>query len=172
MRTTSILARSGLTVAAAAALPLAFGAQAAHAGGPSGGITVSTSGSTVTARTSACATGGGNASLMAPGQANFAQGRQQALVGGAATWQSVSSGTYTVAVVCSDGTTAGTQSVTVRSSPTTSSTSSPLGGVRGGLGGAVEDYGPLTLAAGGTLVAAGLLGGAWYLRRRGAGQRT
>ncbi|MZD05228.1 hypothetical protein GTW43_09055 [Streptomyces sp. SID5785] len=168
MRTTSILARSGLTVAAAAALPLAFAAPAAHAGG---GIDVSSSGSTVTARTTACPNGG-NGSLMSAGQANFAQGRQQALSAGSATWQNVSAGTYTVAIVCADGSTAGTRSVTVASGATISATSSPLGGVRGGLGGAVQDYGTLTLAAGGALVAAGLAGGAWYLRRRGTGQRT
>ncbi|MFI7011851.1 hypothetical protein [Streptomyces sp. NPDC050145] len=171
MRITSILARSGLTVAAA--LPLTLAAPAAHAGGPSGGggLVVSTSGSTVTARTQACPNGG-NGSLLSAGQADFAQGRQQPLVGGSATWTSVSSGTYTVVVVCNDGSTAGTRSVTVTASPTISATSSPLGAVRGGLGGAVQDYGTLTLAAGGTLVAAAVVGGAWYLRRRGTGQRT
>lgn len=171
MRITSILARSGLTVAAAAALPLTLAAPAAHAGGPTGGLVVSTSGSTVTARTQACPNGG-NGSLLSAGQADFAQGRQQPLVGGSVTWTGVGSGTYTVVVVCNDGSTAGTRSVTVAASPTISATSSPLGAVRGGLGGAVQDYGTLTLAAGGTLVAAAVVGGAWYLRRRGTGQRT
>ncbi|WP_420031859.1 hypothetical protein ACN2WE_02940 [Streptomyces sp. cg28] len=163
MRITSTIARSGLTVAAAAALPLALAAPAAHASG----ITVTTEGSTVTATTTAC-TNGGNGSLLAAGQADFAQGRQMALTSGSTTWTGVSSGTYTVVVVCSDHSTAGTQSVTVSASPTISATSSPLGGVRGGLGGASEDFGTLTYAAGGTMVAAAVAGGIWYLRRRRA----
>ncbi|WP_372350588.1 hypothetical protein [Streptomyces sp. KL116D] len=167
MRTTFILARSGLTVAAAAALPLTLGASSAHADG----ITVTTTGSTVVASTSSCP-GEANGSLLSPGQADFAQGKQQSLESGRATWLGVSSGTYTVVVVCKGGSPSFTQSVTVSAAPTISATSSPIGGVRGGLGGAAEDFGPLTLAAGGTLVAAAVVGGAWYLRRRGAGQRV
>ncbi|MBO1337967.1 hypothetical protein [Streptomyces sp. VRA16 Mangrove soil] len=163
MRITSTIARSGLTVAAAAVLPLTLAAPAAHANG----ITVTTGDSSVTATTSACPNGG-NGALLAAGQADFAQGRQMALTSGSATWTGVSSGTYTVVLVCTDGSTAGTQSVTVTASPTISATSSPLGGVRGGLGGASEDYGTLTFAAGGALVAAAVVGGVWYLRRRGA----
>ncbi|MER5948134.1 hypothetical protein ABT127_18970 [Streptomyces sp. NPDC001904] len=163
MRITSTIARSGLTVAAAAALPLALAAPAAHASG----VTVTAEGSTVTATTTACPNGG-NGSLLAAGQADFAQGRQTALTSGSATWTGVASGTYTVVVVCADHSTAGTQSVTVSASPTISATSSPRGGVRGGLGGGSEDYGTLTYAAGGTMVAAAVAGGIWYLRRRRA----
>jgi hypothetical protein len=36
----------------------------------------------------------------------------------------------------------------------------------GGAGGSATDYGTVTLVAGGTLVGIGLLGTAWYLRRR------
>ncbi|MYW64379.1 hypothetical protein GTY65_09885 [Streptomyces sp. SID8379] len=158
---TRALAHSSLVVAAAAALPLTLAAPAAHAAG----ITVTANGSTVTATTTSCQNGG-NGSLLAAGQADFAQGRQMALSSGSVTWTGVSSGTYTAVVVCADGSTAGTQSVTVSASPTISATSSPLGGVRGGLGGGSEDYGTLTYAAGGTLVAAALVGGVWYLRRR------
>lgn len=170
MRTTQIFVRSGLTVAAAAALPLALAAPSAFAGG---GITVTATGSTVKATTTACPNGG-NASLMSNGNASFAQGRQVPLTGGSASWQNVSTGTHTVAVVCQDGTTAGSQTVTVgaTASPTVSSTSAPARGVRGGLGGGSEDRGTLTLVAGGALVAlAAGGGGAWYLRRRGAQHR-
>jgi hypothetical protein len=36
----------------------------------------------------------------------------------------------------------------------------------GGLGGATQDYGTLTLAGGGALVGAGVIAAAWFLRRR------
>ncbi|GHE63816.1 hypothetical protein GCM10018785_35920 [Streptomyces longispororuber] len=174
MRTTQISLRSGLTVAAMA-LPLALGAPAALA---AQGISVSVDGSTVRATTTACSTGG-KASLLSDGVANFSQGRQATLAGGSASWQNVAPGTHTVVVLCDDGTTAGSQAVTVGGAPptptapttptvapTTSSTTAPARGVRGGLGGAVESYGTVTLAAGGVLVAAAVGGGVWYVRRR------
>ncbi|MFJ8821076.1 hypothetical protein ACIREE_04770 [Streptomyces sp. NPDC102467] len=168
MRTASLLARCGLTVAAAASLPLTLAAPAAFAWD---NLDVTASGSTVTATTTACPKGG-NASLLTAGQANFAQGRQTPLNSGSASWQGIGSGSYQVLVACADGSTVGPASVTVTAGSTISATSSPLGGVRGGLGGAAEDFGTLTLAAGGTLVAAAVVGGAWYLRRRSTGQRT
>ncbi|WP_190190918.1 hypothetical protein [Streptomyces minutiscleroticus] len=127
MRIHRILVRSGLTATAAAALPLAPAAGQAAAAGP--GITVTFSSSTVQANTTACG-GGGDAALLSTGQTTFAQGRRTPLTTGStqsASWSGVGSGTYTVAVVCSNGTTAGTQSITVSqdTSPTTSSTSSP-----------------------------------------------
>ncbi|MFD7712880.1 hypothetical protein ACFV6E_18295 [Streptomyces sp. NPDC059785] len=170
MRTSQIFLRSGLTAVAAAALPLTLAAGPAAAGGS--GISVSTSGSTVRATTSACpGTSGsyGNASLLSSGQSSFAQGRQVSLTGtsGAqsASWSGVASGTYTVIVVCQNGTTAGTQSIVV-SAPTISATASPSRGVMGGIGGASKDYGTLTLLGGGALVSAGTVAAAWYLRRR------
>ncbi|MGW5735289.1 MULTISPECIES: hypothetical protein [Streptomyces] len=167
MRTTQIFVRSGLTIAAAAALPLALTAPSAFAAG----ITVTATGSTVTVTTAACPDGG-KAALLSNGQASFAQGRQVDLTGGSASWQNVTTGVHTVAVICEDGSTAGSQSVTVGTSPTTSSTTAPARGVRGGLGGGSEDYGTYTLAAGGALVAlAAGGGGAWYLRRRGVRHR-
>ncbi|MCX3061697.1 hypothetical protein [Streptomyces beihaiensis] len=170
MRTTSILTRCGLTVAAAV-LPPAVVAPAALAA-TSVELNVTSSGSLVRATTTACPNAG-NASLLSAGQANFAQGRQTPLNSGTAIWQNVSPGTYQVVVACSDGSTVGPTSVTVtRGTPTTSSTSTPIAGVRGGLGGAVHDVGPLTLAGGGALVAAGVTAGVWFLRRRAAGQRT
>ncbi len=102
------------------------------------------------------------------------EGRQMPLSGTSATqsavWSNVSAGTYTVVVVCQDGTTAGTQSVIVSTSavpkvtktPRISSTSlpslpsSPSRGVMGGLGGATRDYGTATLG-GGALVASGVV---------------
>ena len=173
MRTTQILLRSGLTVAAAAALPLSLAASSAVAWGS--GISVSTSGSTVSVTTSACPSNGssfGNASLLSSGQANFAQGRQMSLTGTStsqsASWSSVNAGTYTVIVVCQDGTTAGTQSIVVSASatPRISATASPSRGVMGGLGGATKDYGTVTLVGGGALVATGAVAAAWFLRRR------
>ncbi|MFD9904275.1 hypothetical protein [Streptomyces sp. NPDC059063] len=167
MRTTQISRaslRRGLTVAAVA-LPLALAAPSAVAGP---GITVTVNGNTVQVATDACPNGG-KAALLSNGAANFAQGRQVTLAGGTATWQNVSPGTHTVAVVCQDGSGAGSQTVTVvGTTPTTSSTSTaaPARGVRGGIGGAVEDYGTVTMAGGGALVAAALAGGAWYVRRR------
>ncbi|MEU5046486.1 hypothetical protein [Streptomyces griseorubiginosus] len=177
MRTIQPLLRSGLTVAAVAALPLALTAGPAAAGP---GISVSTSGSTVSVTTTACSrtasTGGwGTASLLTSSQANFSQGRQVALSGTtslqSAAWSNVSSGTYTVIVMCAyNNSTAGTQSIIVSGSatPTTSSTASasPSRGVLGGLGGATKDYGTLTLAVGGGLVAVGAAATAWFLRRR------
>lgn len=169
MRNTSLLVRSGLTAAAAVAL-------AATPTVAASGISVSTTGSTVSVTTSACTQdGGGNwgtASLLNSSQANFAQGRQVALSGTtslqSAAWSNVSVGTYTVIVMCSNNSTAGTQSVIVSgaSTPTISATASPSRGVMGGLGGGIEDYGPLTLGAGAALVGIGGIAAAWFLRRR------
>ncbi|MFI6035830.1 hypothetical protein ACIBBD_16980 [Streptomyces sp. NPDC051315] len=172
MRTSRLLVRSGLTVAAAAALPLAVTAQ--PAAGVSG-ISVSTTGSTVSVVTGACTQisgSWGTASLLTSSQANFAQGRQVALSGTSvsqsAAWSSVSPGTYTVVVVCSNGSTAGSQSVIVSaaSTPTISTTASPSRGVMGGVGGAVREYGAVTMAVGGALVGSGIIAAAWFLRRR------
>ncbi|WP_030251044.1 MULTISPECIES: hypothetical protein [unclassified Streptomyces] len=176
MRNSSPVLRSGLTVAAAAALPLALAAVPAAAGP---GISVSTTGSTVSVTTSACTEisgSWGTASLLTSSQGSFAQGRQVTLSGTStrqsAAWSSVSPGTYTVIVICSDGTTAGTQSVVVTAapsptrSPSPTASPSPSRGVMGGVGGSTTDYGTLTLVAGGTLVGSGLLATAWYLRRR------
>ncbi|GAA4005126.1 hypothetical protein GCM10022232_50780 [Streptomyces plumbiresistens] len=136
---------------------------------------MSTTGSTVSVTTSACTQVNGSwgtASLLNSSQANFSQGRQVALSGTSnlqsAAWSSVSAGTYTVIVQCANNTTAGTQSVIVTpvSTPTVSPTASPSRGVMGGLGGTTKDYGTLTLVAGGTLVGAGALATAWFLRRR------
>ncbi|MBB6421182.1 hypothetical protein ACIBQ5_27875 [Streptomyces massasporeus] len=173
MRNSSPVLRSGLTVAVAA-LPLALAAVPAVAGP---GISVSTTGSTVSVTTSSCTQingSWGTASLLTSSQGSFAQGRQVTLSGTStsqsAAWSSVSPGTYTVIVVCSDGTTAGTQSVVVSTAPSPSRSASPSAspsrGVMGGVGGSTTDYGTVTLVAGGTLVGAGLLGTAWYLRRR------
>ncbi|KAB1148139.1 hypothetical protein F7R91_09520 [Streptomyces luteolifulvus] len=172
MRTSQPLLRTGLTAAAAAALPLTLMAGHASAGP---GISVSTNGSTVSVTTSACTLingSFGNASLLNSSQVNFSQGRQAALTGSSslqsAGWSNVSPGTYTVVVVCSNGSTAGTQSVIVSpvSTPTISATASPSRGVMGGLGGAAKDYGTLTLVGGGALAGIGVLAAAWFLRRR------
>ncbi|MFJ5998649.1 hypothetical protein [Streptomyces sp. NPDC092370] len=174
MRNSSPVLRSGLTVAAAAALPLALASVPAAA---DPGISVRTTGSTVSVTTSSCTQingSWGSASLLTSSQGSFAQGRQVTLSGTttsqSAAWSSVSSGTYTVIVVCSDGTTAGTQSVVVSTAPSPSRSASPSAspsrGVMGGVGGSTTDYGTVTLVAGGALVGAGLLGTAWYLRRR------
>ncbi|GAA2276593.1 hypothetical protein GCM10010234_10600 [Streptomyces hawaiiensis] len=173
MRNSSSVLRSGLTVAVAA-LPLALAAVPAVAGP---GISVRTTGSTVSVTTSSCTQIGGSwgtASLLTSSQGSFAQGRQVTLSGTStsqsAAWSNVSPGTYTVIVVCSDGTTAGTQSVVVSTAPSPSRSASPSAspsrGVMGGVGGSTTDYGTITLVAGGTLVGAGLIGTAWYLRRR------
>ncbi|WP_324787804.1 hypothetical protein [Streptomyces sp. H51] len=173
--------RSLLTAAAAAALPLALAAGPAVAQGS--GISVSTSGSTVSVTTTACSrtTGSGSfgtASLLNSSQTSFAQGRQVALSGTTAlqtaAFQGVAPGTYTVIVMCSfDNSVAGTQSVVVSAAtptvtPTISATATatPSRGVMGGLGGAVRDYGPVTLGVGSALVGAGVIATGWYLRRR------
>ncbi|MBW8794466.1 MAG: hypothetical protein JF597_12955 [Streptomyces sp.] len=178
MRTTRLLLRSGLTLAAAAAFPTWLAGPSAALSG----ISVSTIGTTVSVVTSACTQSNGswgNASLLNSGQTAFAQGRQVALAGTtvsqSAAWSGVSPGTYTVVVVCSNGGTAGTQSVIVSSAPaapTTSSTTrsaapaAPARGVMGGLGGAARDYGPLTLGIGAALVGSGVIATGWYLRKR------
>ncbi len=164
------LLRLGPTVAAAAALALMPAGPAA-----ADGISVSTTGNTVSVSTTACSQINGHwgtASLLSSGQANFSQGRQVALsgtsAGQSAAWSNVSAGTYTVIVVCSNGSTAGTQSVVVSPapSPSVSPTASPSRGVMGGVGGGSKDYGTVTAVAGGALVGAGVLGTVWYLRRR------
>ncbi|MER5427629.1 hypothetical protein [Streptomyces sp. NPDC002588] len=174
MRISRLLLRSGLTVTAAAALPIALTAQPAAA---VSGISVSTTGTTVSVVTSACTQINGNwgtAALLTSRQASFSQGRQVALSGTtvsqSAAWTNISPGTYTVIVVCSNGNTAGTQSVILSapSTPTISATTSPSpsGGVMGGLGGTARDVGPVTMAVGGGLVGAGVIAAAWFLRRR------
>jgi hypothetical protein len=181
MHTSPLLVRSGLTLAAAAALPAALAGPSAAASG----ISVSTTGSAVSVVTGACSGingSWGNAALLTSRQANFSQGRQSALSGTtvsqSAAWTGVRPGTYTVVVVCSSGSTAGTQSVIISSGsgsgsgsgsePTTSSTASPAPslGVLGGLGGAARDYGTLTLGIGAALVSTGAVVTGWYLRRR------
>jgi hypothetical protein len=176
MRRSPIPVRGGL-LALAAALPLALASPAAAAG-----ISVSTAGSTVSVATTACTRVGGslgNASLLSPGQSSFSQGRQVALSQAngtqSAAWSNVGRGTFTVVVVCADGSTAGTQPILVSPSatsrpPATPATPSPAVspslGVAGGAGGSVHDYGTLTLVAGGVLVTTGVGAAAWYLRRR------
>ncbi|MFF8730913.1 hypothetical protein ACF073_31190 [Streptomyces sp. NPDC015171] len=174
MHNSRLLLRSGLTLAAAAAVPAALAGPSAAVSG----ISVSTTGSTVSVVTSACTqinSSWGTAALLANGQSSFSQGRQVTLSGTtvsqSAAWSGVSPGTYTVVVVCSSGTTAGSQSVIVSgaaSRPTISATSSPAPsrGVMGGLGGAARDYGPLTLGVGAALVGAGVVATGWVLRRR------
>lgn len=168
MRYSKPLIRSAPTAAAAAALALTLASPATAAG-----ISVSTSGSTVSVTTSSCTQIGGSwgtASLLTSSQTSFSQGRQVALSGSAASqsaaWSNVSPGTYTVIVMCSNGNTAGTQSVVV-TAPRPTPTASPTRGVMGGVGGSSTDYGTVTLVAGGALVASGVAGTAWYLRRRG-----
>jgi hypothetical protein len=174
MRNSSPLLRTGLTVAAALPIALAAGPVAAAPG-----ISVSTTGSTVSVTTSACTQingSWGTASLLTSSQATFSQGRQVALSGTtvsqSAAWSNVSPGTYTVIVICSNGSTAGTQSVIVSAAPTrtatptASPTASPTRGVMGGAGGGIKDYGTITLVAGGALVGSGVIAGACYLRRK------
>ncbi|MDI9833131.1 MULTISPECIES: hypothetical protein [unclassified Streptomyces] len=178
MRNSSLL-RSGLTVAAASALPLFAAAVPATA---QSGISVSTTGSTVSVTTSACTRSNGTwgtASLLNSRQSNFSQGRQVSLTGTqalqSAAWSDVSAGTHTVIVICSDGTRAGTQAVIVSPTarPTISATTSPSPsrGVMGGMGGGSRDYGTLTMVGGGVLVGAGVAGAAWFLRRRSSRPR-
>jgi len=174
MRTTpqknaTISVRSGLTVAAATALPLLLAVPAAHAWNTQ--ISVSTSGTTIRLSTDSCTASGGTASLLTAAQT--APPRQAALTVGVssqtATFTGVPAGTYTVVVVCRNGTTAGTQSITVSplSTPTVSGTSRPPArGVLGGIGGATKEYSTLTYGLGGALVAAGAVGAVWHLRRR------
>ncbi|MFJ1730494.1 hypothetical protein [Streptomyces sp. NPDC088254] len=173
MRISRFLVQGGLTVAAAAALPLAVTAPPAAA--RVSGISVSTTGSTVSVVTSSCAQingSWGTAALLSGGQSSFAQGRQVALSGTSvsqsAAWSGVVPGTYTVTVVCASGSTAGTQSVIVStaSTPTISSTAAPSRGVMGGVGGTVRDFGPVTLVLGGALAGSGVIGAAWFLRSR------
>jgi surface antigen len=163
---------------AAAALPIALAAGPVSA---ASGISVSTSGSTVSVTTSACGRingSWGTASLLDSRQTSFAHGRQVALSGTAAAqsaaWSSVTPGTYTVIVLCSNNDTAGTQTVIVAPAPSPSptrsavpaATASPSRGVLGGVGGAVRDYGTVTLVAGGALAGSGVIAAVWFLRRR------
>ena len=182
MRNSQPFVRSALT-AAAAALPLALAAVPAAAQGT--GISVSTSGSTVSVTTSVCFPRGSNGTFGTATLLSSSQPARQMPLSGtnalqSAAWSNVSPGTYTVTVMCANGTNAGSQSVVVSSSssptakPTTTPTAtisattrpSPSLGVRGGVGGAVQDYGPLTLGVGAALVGTGVIATGWYLRRR------
>ncbi|MGW3103865.1 hypothetical protein [Streptomyces sp. NPDC001100] len=175
MRTFQLLLRSGLTVTAAAVLPLALTAGPA---GAASGISVSTTGTTVSVTTSACSqnrTTGvwGTGSLLTSSQASFAEGRKATLAGTTVSqstaWTNVTPGTYTVIVMCQNASTpAGTQTVIVSAAatPRATATASPSRGVMGGLGGATKDYGPLTLGVGAGLVGTGVIAAAWFLRRR------
>ncbi|MFF9125489.1 hypothetical protein ACF09J_19670 [Streptomyces sp. NPDC014889] len=128
MRHTQPPSRSIAVAATAAALSLGLATGTAEAAG----ISVTANGSTVSVTTSVCSQVNGSwgtASLLSAGQTSFTQGRQVALTGTAsgqsAAWQSVSPGTYTVAVVCANNITAGTQSVVVsggRATPTAAAT--------------------------------------------------
>jgi hypothetical protein len=114
--------------AVAAALALPFAALASGPVAAADGVSVSAAGSTVHASTSSCPDGG-NASLLSSGQAIFAQGRQATLTSSGAnqsvSWPNVSSGSHTVIVMCSDGTTAGTGTVSVTGSSLTAPSGSP-----------------------------------------------
>ncbi|MER6418209.1 hypothetical protein [Streptomyces sp. NPDC001137] len=181
MRNSQPVVRSALTAAAATALPLVLAAVPAAAQGS--GISVSTSGSTVSVTTSVCSSRVGGALGTATLLSASRPARQAALTGTAtlqsAAWSNVSPGTYTVTVMCANGINAGTQSVVVSGSTPTATPSttpaatisattkpSPSLGVRGGVGGAVQDYGPLTVGVGAALVGTGVIATGWYLRRR------
>ncbi|MGW0733625.1 hypothetical protein [Streptomyces sp. NPDC002851] len=185
MRTMRISLRSGLAIAAVAA-PFALAASpaaAAHAA-PITGINVTVSGSFVQVTTTDCPNGG-RASLMGRGNASFAGGEQVDLARGgdrqSASWQGVSPGTYTVAVICSGGESAGSQRVTVSGAPSpsptvapTGSPTAPTGQVRGGLGGVAEDDGfgrPGQIVAGAALATTVGIGGVLLMGRRRRSRR-
>ncbi|MEU8967788.1 hypothetical protein AB0D11_00695 [Streptomyces monashensis] len=165
MSCTRRLLRSGPVLAAALALPA--GQAVAESG-----ISVNTVGSTVSVATSACTRtdgGWGSATLLTGRRTNTSAGRRTTLAGTtagqSATWSGVRPGTYTVVVVCSGGSTAGTRPVLVPSASGTSS-AAPALGIMGGLGSAARDYGPLTLGIGAALVGSGVVATGRYLRRR------
>ncbi|MFP3991513.1 hypothetical protein U9R90_29420 [Streptomyces sp. E11-3] len=160
------------------------------AAGAEPGVQVTAEGSVVRVSTGSCPNGG-RAALLSPGRASFAEGRQVELTGSGGTlsgsWQGVAPGTYTVAVVCSGGESAGAQRVTVTGAPTpmrtpspsatpaptpTSSpsfapTTGPSGRVRGGFGGGATETDPrVQIAAGAALAVTAGLGGTWLIRRR------
>ncbi|MEU9445187.1 hypothetical protein AB0D42_30785 [Streptomyces sp. NPDC048304] len=173
MHTSRLLLRSGPALAAAAVLPVALAGPSAAAAG----ISVSTTGSTVSVVTSACSEINGTwgtAALLTAKQSTVGQGRQAPLAGTtvrqSAAWKGVSPGTYTVVVVCSNGSAAGSQAVIVSSGAgsKTAATASPAParGVLSGLGGAARHYGPLTLGVGAAVVGTGIVATGWYLRRR------
>ncbi|RFU85588.1 hypothetical protein DY218_16710 [Streptomyces triticagri] len=182
--------RRGLVLAAvptvlATPLALLLAASPARA---DPGIEVSSDAGTVRVSTTDCPTGG-TAALMGGGNATFAGGKQEALGDGSprtATWTSVAAGTYTVAVICSDGGAAGSQRVTVSgsatspsptptptatSSPTSSPTpvptapTAPTGQVMGGLGGADRDA-TAQIAGGAALALTTGAAGTWLILRR------
>jgi hypothetical protein len=161
MSCTRRLLRSGPVLAAALALPAGQAVAAS-------GISVSAVGSTVSVVTSACTRtdgGWGSATLLTGRRTSISAGRRTTLAGTAAgqsaTWSGVRPGTYTVVVVCSGGSTAGTRPVLVPSS-----SAAPALGIMGGLGSAARDYGPLTLGIGAALVGSGVVATGRYLRRR------
>ncbi|MFI0236059.1 hypothetical protein [Streptomyces sp. NPDC016845] len=180
--------RRALAVAALTALPWTL---AASTPAFADGVDVHADGSTVTAAADSCPYDG-TAVLLASGQADAAQGRRTPLRAGTATWRNLGAGLYQVVIVCPDGTTQGPVPVTVPASRTTSPATStnpsaspsatapapaspkpsasatphPVGGVRGGLGGALKDPLPFRYAVGSALLVAAAAGGAWYLRHR------
>ncbi|MEU1408307.1 hypothetical protein ABZ471_39445 [Streptomyces sp. NPDC005728] len=197
MHTTHIVLRCGMPAAAAVILPLT--ATVGTAGATVSDINVTATGATVSAVTNACTRQNGswgNAALLSAGQTSFAEGRQAALDGTSVSqstaWYNIPPGTYTVIVMCSNGTIAGTKPVTVTSrtsatlpassqptfpasseltlpaspQPTLGASSQPTRGATAGIGGTTRDYRSLTYAAGGVLLVAGLTATGWYLRRR------
>ncbi|WP_156724649.1 hypothetical protein [Streptomyces apocyni] len=170
------------------------GARPAGGAGDGAGVSVTADGSVVRVSTGSCPDGG-RAALLSPGRGSFAQGRQAELTGSGGTlrasWPDVAPGTYTVAVVCSGGQSAGAQRVTVTgtpsptrtppptptasptsptSVPTTAPTTDPSGKVRAGFGGGpVTEPGPdpqKQIAGGAALAVTAGIGGAWLIRRR------
>lgn len=183
---------AGTMATAAAVLPLAASSPTAVAAVSD--INVTAYRGTVSVVTHSCTaqnSAWGKAALLSAGQTLSAQGRQATLTGTSvsqsAAWYNVAPGTYTVVVVCSNGTTAGTQSVVVATTglTTASPSAQPTRGVtavspsvqqtRGsaaGVGGGTTDFTLLARAVGGTLLALGCTTIGWYLRRWIIGNRS
>ncbi|WP_394428570.1 hypothetical protein [Streptomyces sp. SGAir0957] len=188
MRTAPLTVRRTLAVAALTALPWTLAAPATASGE---GVEVHADGSTVTAATDSCPLDG-TAVLLSSGRADATQGRRTPLRAGEAAWRNLRTGLYQVVIVCPDGTTQGPVPVIVSATPAASPAASappsaaapatpsapataaaspsatphPVGGVRGGLGGALKDPLPFRYAVGGALLITAVAGGARYLRRR------
>lgn len=149
----------GLAVAAAALAIAAGPATLAHAN-PSGSVspTSVSPGGRVSLNVTGCGTRTGKATSRAFGDVWLTPGNAEAtnLFGAATTFRNVSAGSHPVTFECGGP---GGERVTVALNI------SP-GAARGGLGGSVESMSSGQIAVGGSLVAAALGAGAWFLRRR------
>ncbi|GAA0471933.1 hypothetical protein ACFQ2B_12610 [Streptomyces stramineus] len=172
MRTARVLTGTALTIAA-----LGLASAPAFAG-DFGTLEVSPNpaqpGTQVTVNTKACGPGGsgtGDASAVG-GPASFPLKpgtHKEVVVGQFTVPEKAKAGTYGIGVKCKNGKEAtGDLVVTSRGGPTVH----PSGGMKTGVGSTSDNSGMVEIVAGAAVLATAAVGGTWFLRRRGGGDRV